>query len=356
MRVLILRSRPPATAGETNGPYTQEFRSRFADKVIGNLRGEGGCCSACGPDCTQCRAGYGRRFADDIAAVIELPGAMPYLLENPAEHVPAGIPPHDVALAINIHEQVLVEFLTRCEAFGTRGLVAPLEARDWVSRSARRQARRIADRIGVEVDFPKPFCDFDPPAGSVLAAFRSRFCIGKPDVELTVTDGVIAKADVRVSAACGATYYVARWLEGRRVTDDLAHDVVAKRLHSYPCTASMAWDDELGDTVLHVAGQAHYDILAPLGVRPGDDEEEMIASPVGGMIRKPTPPKENIENIERAKGAILADLARHGSASLKELRTRCPASPAAIHSALLLLKQAGHIRTEGDRILKGIAD
>ena len=351
MRILILRSGPPTGEGEAKDPYTQEFRSRFADRVIGNLHAEAGFCASCGPHCTQCREGYGRRFASDIAAVVELPGAMPHLLENPADHVPADIPPHDVALAINIHEQVLVEFLRRCADFGTRGLVAPMEAQDWVSPAARKQAREICGRTGVEVDFPKPFCDFDPPAGSFLAAFRSQFCIGKPDVELAVTDGIIEKAHVRVSAACGATYYVARWLVGRSVADDLAHEVVAKRLHSYPCMASMAWDDELGDTVMHVAGEAHYAILAPLGILSAGDEVDMIASPVGGMIPRPAPPKENIENIERAREAILADLARRGTASLQDLRKRCGTSPAATHSALLLLKQAGKVRTQGDTIL-----
>ena len=352
MKVLILRSRPLTGDREPKDPYTQEFRSRFADRVIGNLKGDRDFCSSCGPDCIQCREGYNRRFGRDIAGVIELPAVLPHLLEKPAEHLPADIPRHDVALAINIHEQVLIEFLKRMTEFGTRGVVAPMESPDWVSHAAREQAREICGGTGVEVDFPKPFCDFAPAAGSFLADFRTRFCIGRPDVELTVTDGIIEKAHVRVSAACGATYFVARWLAGRSVDDDLKYDVVARRMHSYPCTASMAWDDELGDTVMHVASRAHYAILAPLGGEVRDAGSEMVPSPVGGMIPKPVPPKENIENIERAKEAILQDLARRGSASLRDLRKSRRISPAAMNSALLLLKQAGRIRTDGDRIVE----
>ena len=352
MKILILRSRPLAPGGEPKDPYTQEFRSRFADRVIGNLKGPKGFCTSCGPDCIQCREGYNRRFAPDIAAVIELPAVLPYLLEKPAEHVPADIPPHDVALAINIHEQVLIEFLKRSAEFGTRGVVVPMESPDWVSGAAREQARQICARIGVEVDFPKPFCDFAPAADSFLAEFRTRFHIGKPDVKLTVKDRIIEKAHVRVSAACGATYFVARWLAGRSVDDDLKYDVVARMMHSYPCTASMAWDDELGDTVMHVASQAHYEILTPLGAEDRDDGMEMVPSPVGGMIPKPVPVRENIENIERAKEAILEDLVRHGGASLRDLGKRRGISPAAMNSALLLLKQVGKIRIEGDRIVE----
>lgn len=350
VRILILRSRPPSGQADRTDPYIQQFRSRFADRVIGNLQGAKGFCSSCGPDCSDCRRGYDRRFASDIAAVIELPAALPYLLENPAEHVPANIPPHDVAVAINIHEQVLIEFLKRCAEFGSRGIVVPMETHDWVSHAAREEAREICARTGVEIDFPKPFCDFDPPAGSFLAEFRRRFHIGKPDVELTVIGGIIERAHVRVSAACGATYYVAKWLAGKSVDDDLAHEVVAKRLHSYPCTASMAWDDELGDTVMHVASQAHYRILAPLGGSGRHDAVEMVASPVGGMIPKPAEGREYIENIERAKRAVLADLARDGMASLRQLRQKRGITPAAMNSALLLLKQGGKIRVDGDTI------
>jgi len=103
---------------------------------------------------------------------------------------------------------------------------------------------------------------------------------------------------------------------------------------------------------MHVASKAHDDILAPLGLTAHDDRPEMIASPVGGMIAKPLEPRENIENIERATEAILQDLAHGGNASLRELRKKRWISPAAMNSALLLLRQAGTIRTEGDTIIK----
>ena len=243
--------------------------------------------------------------------------------------------------------------LKRCEPWGTRGVVVPIESGDWVSGSARSQAGEICRRLGVEVAFPKPFCDFDPQPGSVLAEFRRQFHVGKPEVTLTVADGRIQRAYVEVSAACGATYYVARWLEGRRVDDDLKYEVVARRMHSYPCTASMKWDDELGDTILHVAGKAHDAILAPLLPRPDTEAEPgMVMSPVGLMLPKPVAARENVQNIERAKQAILEELAGSGAVSLQSLRRRRKISPAAAYSALLLLEQEGKVRTEGGMILE----
>ena len=185
----------------------------------------------------------------------------------------------------------------------------------------------------------------------MLAEFRKRFHIGKPEVRLDIRDGTIEKAHVEVSAACGATYYVARWLEGRRTDDDLKHEVISKRMHSYPCTASMKWDDELGDTALHVATQAHYEILEP-PERPAPEEQHgMVMSPLGTMLPKPVPPRENVKNIERAKEAILSELARRGSVSLRTLRKMPGITPAALNSALLMLKQEGKIRTEGRKII-----
>jgi len=363
MRILVLRSRKrtggdqsivdraPGGQAEPENEYTQEFASAYAEKVIGNLVGEQGFCASCGPDCNACREPYDRRFGQNIVGVIALPPVLPYLLEQPEQHVPREIPPHEILLAVHVHEQILVEVLKRLRRRGTRGVVVPVEDGDWLSGSARAEAESICRDAGIEVSFPKPFCDFDPPPGSVLAEFRRRFHIGKPHVELAVRGGKIQRAHVNVSAACGATYYVARWLEGRRLDDDLKYEVVAKRMHSYPCTASMKWDDELGDTIMHVASQAHYEILSPLA-REATTEPEMVMSPVGLMLPKPVPARENIQNVERAKEAILEDLATGRPVSLESLRSQRRITPAAAYTAMLVLKQEGKIRTEGGMIVK----
>jgi hypothetical protein len=351
MKTLILRPEPRAGDRKPKGPYAQEFCSSYAERVIGNLIGDEGFCASCGPDCNACRKPYHRGFRRNIAGIITLPGVLPYLLERPADYVPDDVPPHDVILAINVHEQILLEFLNRCRRWGTRGVVVPLESPDWVSGSARALAQATCSQNGVEVAFPKPFCVFDPPAGTVLAEFRRRFCIGKPEVELAVQKGKIRKAHVHVSAACGATYYVARWLTESSIDDDLKYEIIAKRLHSYPCTASMKWDDEIGDTIMHLASQAHYEILTPLtGEVP--HEPDMVVSPLGRMVQKPVATRENVKNIEHAKEAILRDLACQGTTCLRDLRKKRKITPAAVNSALLLLKQSGKIRTEGDKIFK----
>ena len=349
MKVLILRSRRLPN-GEPPDAYAQEFDTAYAERVIANLVGEEDFCSSCGPDCVNCRRDYDRRFAGNIAAVIDLPAVLGHLLETPGDFVPDKIPPHDILLAIGVHEQILLALLERLAGGPTRGVVVPLEAPDWISPSAKNQAEEICRDAGIEISLPKPFCDFAPPPGSVLDEFRRKFCIGKPEVELSVQNGSIEKAHVKVSAACGATYYIARWMTGKRVDDDLKYDVIARRLHSYPCTASMKWDNELGDTVMHVAGKAHYEILRQLGDE-SEHEPEMIASPIGVMVHKPLADRENIRNIEQATEAILERLATDGSVSLESLRTQRKISPAAAYTAVLILTQQGRVRTEGNMIV-----
>ena len=302
--------------------------------------------------CTGCRKDYDRRFGQSIAGIIALPSCLPHLLETPWEYVPADAPAHDVLLAINVHEQILIEFIRRGPDWGTRGVVVPMEASDWISASARSDARGLGEKHGIEVAFPKPFCAFDPPAGSFLSQFREEFHIGKPSVKLEIADGRIVRAHVAVSAACGATYYIARWLEGRHIGDDLRYEVVAKRMHSYPCTASMKWDEELNETPLHVAGEAHYEILAQINETPRDDAP-MVRSPLGVMVHRPVPLAENVAKVEEAKSAVLHDLAAGKQVTLQSLRTRRGITPAAMNSALLLLKQEGKIRVKGSRILPG---
>jgi len=349
MKILVLKSQRTPDAREPD-EYSQEFDTVYAERVIGNLGNDPSFCTACGPDCIACRAAYGRRFGDRIAGVVGFPSVMPYVLEKPEEKVPQAVPRHDILIAIRIHEQILIECLKRCGEWGTRAVIVPLEETGWVSGATIAEGRRICEAQDIEIAFPKPFCSLNPPAGSLLAEFREEFHIGYPNVELRVEDNRIAEANVHVSAPCGATYYIARWLKGKRLDDDLKYEIVSKRLHSYPCTAGMDWDEDLGDTVLHVSGKAHYRILDQLGLKGPADEPETIVSPLGKAVPRPVPVAENVRNIEEAKAAILDRLGKDEAAPLKALRRMGKITPAALNTALLVLRREGRIVLRGGEV------
>jgi thymidylate synthase len=354
VKVLIARSvpqhAPPCGPGKAEDAYTLRLDTRYADRVIGQLGGDPAFCTACGPECVSCRAGYGRIENGAVAGFIDFPAALPHVLEDPASCVAAlRPPPHDVVVAVAVHEQILIEILHRCPAWGARGLVAPIEAPGWISAAAQAEARRISRENGIEVSFPKPFCAFDPPTGGVLAEFRASSRIGRPEVAISVADGRIADAKVVVSSPCGATYHVARWLVGRSVSDALALDVVGKRLQSYPCTASMEWDDEIGDTIMHVALSAHTALLDPLGTAP--HKKSRVSVPPAGHARPPawTPAMPGMK-IDQAREAILCAVGDGGSVPLGALKDGGRLVPAAVTTALLQLKSEGRVTFDGRMI------
>ena len=353
LKVTLLRSVPVTVASADQPEYQQALDTRYAARVLGNLQGAVDYCSACGRGCRSCREPYGRVFSDAVQ-VVDLPARLPYLLEDPAEFLPAEIPRHDVLLAIAIHEQILLQVLRQGKTWGTRAVVVPIEAPGWVSGAAREEAERICQDLGIEIAFPKPFCAFAPPAGSLLADFRQQFHIGAPEVTLAVEEEHITKAYVEISAACGATYHVARWLEGRSIHDNLEIEVISKRLHAFPCTASMAWDDEIGDTIMHVAGVAHKQILDPIQTpRSPEEKVEMMVSPHGTLIPRPPSAKENLDNIQHARSLIIQSLQKKEEVSLADLRALEGTTPAALHSALILLKREARVAVTGARIRRG---
>ncbi len=349
MKLLVLRSAGSEGGAAAGDEYQVRFDTRYAARVLGNLRGGPSFCTACGPDCVSCRADYGKPLGGDIAGVIDFPALLPHVLENPDEFIPEDVPRHDILLAIAIHEQILLEIIKLAPRWGTRGIIVPLEAPDWISPAARGEALRLAEQVGVEIALPKPFCAFRPPTGSLLEEFRRYFRIGYPEVRLDAGSGVIREARVEISAACGATYCVARWLQGKRVDEDLKYDVIAKRLHSYPCTASMEWDEETGDTVMHAAGHAHYEILRQLGIDPGEEPRTFV-TPGGALMCAEPRPQESAANIEKARAAILETLAERGELAISEMDQLRGVNPAAATSALLFLRRELRVRVEAGTV------
>ncbi|MDH7500427.1 MAG: DUF166 family protein [candidate division NC10 bacterium] len=352
MRLVILRSKKTPGFGRGKGDYLQKLDTRYASRVIGNLRGEDRFCTVCHPECILCRRPYGRRFGKQIVAVVDFPAVLPYLLEKPSDYLPRNLPPHEVLIAIQIQEQILLEILKECRSWGTKGVIVPREGPRWISPATMKEANRICEENRVEISFPKPFCSFQPPPGSLLGQFRTEFHIGSPQVELTVKEGRIAGAHVHVSSPCGATYYVARWLVGRAMEPELRFEVISKRLHSYPCTASMEWDEEIADTVLHVAGRLHNQILEPYDRSWAEEEQDLVMTPMGIRLPRPVPIQENQKNIENATRAILKRLEGRQWIWLRELRAGEMASPAAINSALILLKREGQIEMAEGKVAK----
>ncbi len=259
MRVVILRSvkkEPP----EERDSFSVSMNTAYAGRLLGHLSGSRDYCKACADKCIHCRDRYGLG-TDAVRAVIDFPAVLPAIIDDPDEWLPDKVEDHDVLVAISVHEEILISFLER---FKQRGVIVPIEESSWISPYGKGRIEEVCRETGREAAFPKPFCSFNPGPG-ILYEFRKSLKIGKPELKYTVKNGVIEDAEVLCSAPCGATYYVARHLRGKKIDENLGYAADAL-LSAYPCTAGHGIDREFGDSIIHRAVQLQRDILTDLMV------------------------------------------------------------------------------------------
>ncbi|WP_308751606.1 DUF166 family protein [Candidatus Oleimmundimicrobium sp.] len=242
-------------------PFHSVFDDGYAKKLIKHLTNEPSVCTGCGDECVNCRKNYHLNFSEDIVGIHKLPAELLYYIDDPEKYLPAELPPHDILLAINVHEDILLALPKAVKKAGAKGIIAPIEHPDWLTRWARNKIKQICAGLKLECAFPKPFCSLEKnEVHPHINKFINYFRVGKPEIEIEIKNGVIKNAKVIISAPCGATYFVAHKLIGKKLNENI-DGVVAKYWHSYPCIASMKMDPELGDTILHKGGYTHYNIV-----------------------------------------------------------------------------------------------
>lgn len=221
-------------------------------KVIGNLINNTGFCTSCGELCDHCRE-FRPSYAMDIVEIHELPADLPEFVEEPEEYLPEKMLPCDLLLALNLHPDILATLPELAGRSNTKAVIAPVEDPSLAPAGLVRQLRQKLEEMGIECEFPKPFCSLQKSGKKYIDAFVE-LGFGKPKlhVELGEVRKGIALARVVRDAPCGCTWYVARKLSYSDVED--FKETVSKAHHAYPCTASMQQDLELGDTILHEAG------------------------------------------------------------------------------------------------------
>ncbi|MBS7635207.1 DUF166 domain-containing protein [Candidatus Bathyarchaeota archaeon] len=227
------------------------YQDPFAKRVIGNLCNADGFCKACGLLCGRCRLKYGS-FAGDIQYVHRVSANLPAFIEEPRIFLPENMPECDVLIAVALHPDILLAIPQAAQESNAKAVIVPIEDKRWCPPGVREQMKKKLDEIGIEYAFPKPFCSLEPFNQPVIENLVKRYAIGKPEVEVEVRGGFISNANVVRSAPCGSTWYVAQQIKGKRMSE--IEEVVAVAHHSYPCTASMEIDPEIGDAILHKAG------------------------------------------------------------------------------------------------------
>ncbi len=259
MKITILRSiESNFKIGFIDKEYSVKMDTGFAQRFISHLRDEPGFCKSCENECINCREKFNLDFSSSIIEIVDFPDVLPIILEEPEEYLRNKNPkPTDIVISISVNEEILESYIKKFHSF--KGLIVPIEKSSTITPYGKNKIEELCKNYKIEVDFPKPFCTFNPSEG-ILLEFKKFFKIGLPEVVFEVKQGRIKDARVITSAPCGATYYVAKNVIGCKVNAKIIN-IIDTLLSRYPCTADHSLDKELGDSIMHQAVKAQRVII-----------------------------------------------------------------------------------------------
>lgn len=220
---------------------------------------------------------WGERIAENLAAhapsdwVVRswgAPRALPPVIDDPEELLPADLPASDLVLAlgeVSGAAQLIPDVVRKT---GARAVIAPIDRNESLPPGLVRQLRGWLEGMGVAAAFPKPFCSLTetscnrtplvtPVDDPLIRRFARSF--GRPQFRVQVEGKHIARLEVVRDAACGCARHVAEGLAGCPV--DEAIEKAGMLHHHFPCLASMNKDPDYLDTLMHVSGHFLQDAV-----------------------------------------------------------------------------------------------
>jgi hypothetical protein len=198
----------------------------------------------------------------------QTPPALPQVIDDPDEVLPAVLPPADLLLALGEVPglgQLVPDIVRRC---GARAAIVPIDHTSATPAGLERQLREWLEAMNVPAVFPKPFCSLTETSYNVLRREvgyddplirRFAAAFGRPVFHLTVENGRVAQAQIVRDSACGCARHVAENLPGTPVDD--ATEKAGMLHHHFPCLASMVQDPDYDDTLMHVSGHLVRDAV-----------------------------------------------------------------------------------------------
>jgi hypothetical protein len=228
------------------------YSGELGRKVIQNLINPGNFCVSCGELCNHCRQAR-KSYANLIVGIHEFPEDLPTFIEEPDQYMPQKLPECDLILAIGIHPDLLIALPDVVKKTKAKAVIAPAEDSKKTPAGVLEQLRKELEAMGVEFEGPRPFCALEKTGKPVIDAFVD-LGFGRPvlRIEMSPDGKMFIGAGVLRDAPCGSTWFVAKKLGWTDVSD--YKETISGAHHSYPCTASMDKDPQLGDTILHKAG------------------------------------------------------------------------------------------------------
>jgi hypothetical protein len=190
------------------------------------------------------------------------PRALPLLIDDPADYLPAQLPGVDLILALGETAGVAQLIPDLARLTGAKSVIAPIDRNESLPPGLMKQLHEWLNDLGVAVVFPKPFCSLtettynQPPIrvrynDACIRAFARVF--GRPRFLASIdSERRLSTLLVERDAACGCARHVAQELVGRSVEE--AEHEAGMLHHHFPCLASMNQDSDYNDTLMHVSG------------------------------------------------------------------------------------------------------
>lgn len=214
---------------------------------------------------------WGERIADNLRKTRPeswtihqwpAPRALPLVIDDPDDYLPAQLPQADLVLSLGETAGVVQLIPDLVKLSGAKSVIVPIDRNESVPPGLVKQLRGWLDDLQVAVVFPKPFCSLTettynrPPIqvkydDPIIRQFAQYF--GQPKVSVAVdANRRIRQVSVERDSACGCIQAVAQGLVGWPVDD--AEFKAGMLHHHYPCLASMNQDADYKDTLMHVSG------------------------------------------------------------------------------------------------------
>jgi hypothetical protein len=221
---------------------------------------------------------WGERIADNITRYCPegwtinrwaAPRALPPVIDDPEDYLPAQFPAADLVLALGETAGVIQLVPDIARLSGARAVLAPIDRNESVPPGLAKQLGAWLAADGVALALPKPFCSLTPTTynqppcvvsydNALIRRFAEHF--GHPEFTGTGAGGQVTEISVVRDSACGCAHFVAQGLAGCALGE--AEYEAGMLHHHYPCLASMNQDADYHDTLMHVSGNIVREAVA----------------------------------------------------------------------------------------------
>jgi NAD-dependent dihydropyrimidine dehydrogenase PreA subunit len=186
-------------------------------------------------------------MAGNIVALEEFPDDLPEFIDDPEEYLPTNMPEADLILAVGLSGDINLITPIIAHKTGAKSIIVPIHDPQQLPPGLQHEVEQASK--GLKIVFPRPFCTLQPMGDPYIDEFVEKF--GKPELDFDA-ERFVKKIKVLRGAPCGSTWFIAKKLEG--LPADEAELEAGNKFHNYPCLASMKEDNQVGDTLMHIAG------------------------------------------------------------------------------------------------------